>query len=453
MLTHYARAIRLSSSTLLALAALAACADTAAAPLAPPTDPPSVTTDPLATATVVLATTTLRTVPVKPSTSIADGVGINIHASYFNTAYDRDMAPYLTNLGIRRVRDGGLVFANDGWMRTVYGRLQALANKGFRFTFVMAPYANNGVYTNASHVSTVANWIPASTIDGFEGLNEPDLSRRSTWVADTRNFQKALYTAVRADSRLVNVPVLGPAVTSSGAATSLGDLTTWLTQGNMHSYPGGKSPVPSLVFNLTMVKPISGTRAVVATETGYHSDATVVTTHPAVSATAMARYVPRLALEYARAGVTRTFVYELFDTPGTSGNMLFGLVNADGRVKPAYNALANLNAILADASTGTMKSTFTYALAGDTTDVHQMVLGKRDGRVYLAVWQEKPSYDTVLNKDIVVPNRNLQLVFGAPTAVQLYRPRASRTAYLNAGTVTTLALSVPDEVIVVEMKQ
>lgn len=401
--------------------------------------------------------TRFRSEAVVPADSFVQSVGVNIHVSYFKSPYDRDLAPLLQQLGVRHVRDGAHVFANQGWMREVYGRMRALAARGFRFDLIMAPYDKGADFNRADHVRTAADQIGVNAIDAFEGLNEPDHGNRPGWVEQTRSFQQALYAAVKGDPALKQIPVIAPSVTSANSAQALGDLSAVVDLGNMHSYPGGQSPVASLLLNLRMVRAISGDKRVAATETGYHDGIGARTTHPYVSDATAAKYVPRLVLEYFRAGVVRTYLYELMDmTPNPAvGPLPFGLVRADGSPKPAFTSLSNLLAILADSgAAGAPAGTLDYQLVGDTMDVHQLVLGKRDGRVYLVLWQERSSHDLASHRDLTAPARRLELRLARQAArAQIYQPGQSRAPVRSAAGVTSLSLDVPDEPLIVELSR
>lgn len=419
------------------------------APLLPPPDSsgtpapdPSTPSDP-----------TVPAAPVRSTDEFVQSVGVNVHVSYLNTPYDRDLAPLLKPLGVRRLRDGGGVFPNAGWMDEIYGRMRALAAAGYRFTLVMAPLGGTTDYSKADHVATVGTQLGASAIDAFEGLNEHDNDNVSAWVTQTRTFQRALAAAVRGNAALKSIPIIAPSVTSAGAATALGDLSDAADFGNMHSYPGGQSPLPSLQSNLQMVRAISASRRVMATETGYHDDL-VSPGHPGVSDAAMAKYVPRTVLEYYRAGVPRTFLYELIEssTIADAAHLPFGLIRANGQPKLAYTALGNLMTLLADSGTGTRPATFAYSVVGDTTDVHRVALARRDGKVSIVLWLEKPSFDVTAEKPISVPTRRLVVKLGRQASrVAVYRPVASRTPIQQPTNVSSVTVDVPDEPLIIRI--
>ena len=87
-----------------------------------------------------------------------------------------------------------------------------------------------------------------------------------------------------------------------------------------------------------------------ATESGYHTALSWDGSHPAVTESAQARYIPRLSLEFYEAGLPRTYMYELIDqgTSLTHREDHFGLLRNDGTEKPAFRALASMIAILKD---------------------------------------------------------------------------------------------------------
>jgi hypothetical protein len=168
----------------------------------------------------------------------------------------------------------------------------------------------------------------------------------------------------------------------------------------------------------------------------------------------MARYVPRLILEYYDAGLPRTYLYELIDqgTSLTDREQRFGLLRADGSEKPAYRALANLIAILKDPGAGFTPGALAYGVTGDTIGLKRMLLQKRDGRFYLALWTQASSYDVTLKADMASVARGVTLQFASPVAkVQQFWVNSGVTPTATATGVSSINLSVKDQVLLVEI--
>jgi hypothetical protein len=135
------------------------------------------------------------------------------------------------------------------------------------------------------------------------------------------------------------------------------------------------------------------------TETGYHTYVTGATgpqnsTHEDTEA----KYLPRLFAEFWRAGIIRTFIYELYDegTKVNSSESHFGLIHHDLTPKPAYTAIASLLHLLQEPNAPSFQpAALTYAESVEpngaftrTQYVHDLLLQKSTGEFYLLLWHE-----------------------------------------------------------------
>jgi hypothetical protein len=102
-----------------------------------------------------------------------------------------------------------------------------------------------------------------------------------------------------------------------------------------------------------------------------------------------------MILEQLLHGVSRTYVYELVDQGrATAGNdSAFGLARMDGSPKPAFTALKNLIATLVDPGPQVPPQNLQFTLVGASSNVHHLLIAKRDGSYYLAFWLEEENYD------------------------------------------------------------
>jgi hypothetical protein len=234
----------------------------------------------------------------------------------------------------------------------------------------------------------------------------------------------------------------------------VGDISAYLNYSAIHPYPGDGAPSSMLPYYRTNMQPLSKSRGFVATESGYHTLTSWTGPHAPVTEQAMARYIPRLYLEYFDAGIPRTYLYELIDqgTSPTTRENHFGLLRHDGSEKPAYRALANMIAVLKDPGPGFTPGSLPFTISGDTLGVKRLLLQKRDGRFYLALWTAGSSYDVVLKTDTPLVSRGVTVRFDTPVArVQQYRPNVG-TAPLNSVTgVDAVNLSLDDRVLLIEI--
>ena len=425
------------------------CAD----PMASSPDLPDVHGDePIVAPSFVLST---GTVTARKADEFVNTIGVNVHLSYFQSPYGTAWAsvvkPKILGLGVRHLRDGGIVVGDDKWMSIVYGRMKELLPGLVKFNLVMRPALGSSDYATMSHLPRLLAYA-APVIESFEGLNEHDLSKRAGWVAETRSFQKSLYQAVKADPRTANMPVLGPSLGNPGNAPLVGDLTPYLNYGSVHPYPGGKTPLPALLDHQNKVKPVSGSRRVVATESGYHNAMLWTGGHPPVSELAMGHYTLRLLFDYFNAGVPRTWLYEMIDQGAdrTRRELNFGLLRMNGSEKPAYVALRNLINLLKDPGASFSPGQIHYGLAGDLTGLSSTLLQKRDGRFYLVLWQDPSCFNLLTMLDIVSGPKFVTLTLPRAAGNKVYQPATSANPMFQ-GTMTSVPLAIPDHPLIVEI--
>lgn len=395
-------------------------------------------------------------VAAKAADGVVHSIGLNVHMSYFQTVYGKGFSsvvkPRLAALGVRHLRDNATVVSDNNWMNTVYGRMRELTQLGMRFALVVEP-GPSGSYTNLDHWPRLLSYA-LPVVENFQGLNEHDLSGRASWPAEVKAFQLALWNKVKSDARTKNMPVFGPTLGRPGNAPLVGDISNTLNYSSINSYPGGQTPLATLDYHRTKLQPMTKSRGFVSTETGYHTATSWTGAHPPVSEQAQARYTPRLILEYYNAGLPRTYLYELVDQGTSLSNreMRFGLLRADGSEKPAYRALANMIAVLKDQGPAFTPGSLPFTITGDQTGLQKMLLQKRDGRFYLALWTNAASFNLTSLADIGLVGRNITVRFDTPMRkVQQYRPNVSASPTNAVTNVTAVNLTVDDRVLLVEI--
>lgn len=436
-------AMAFKSVALSGMLLLGACAEEAAAP----TEAVSVTDSPSFVSAPVAA---------KSADGVVNSIGVNTHMSYFQTAYGAGfntiVKPRLTALGVRHLRDYGNVVSDNSWMSLVYGRMAELNRLGMRFALVLEP-GPSGSYSNLDQWNRLMSYA-APVIENLEGLNEHDLSGRPNWPAEVRAFQAALWNKSKSDSRTRNMPVFGPALGRPGNAPLVGDLSGYLDYSAINPYPGGAVPTASLDYHRTKLQPLSRSRAFVATETGYHTATSWTGAHPPVSEAAQARYTPRLVFEFYQAGIPRTYMYELIDQGSSLSvrEQRFGLLRSNGAEKPAYRALLNLIQALKDPGPSFTTTALPFTITGDTQGLQKMLLQKRDGRYYLALWTTASSYNLTALSDISPVGRRVNVRFDSPMRkVQYYRPNERPGPYNAVTNVSAVSLTVDDRILLVEI--
>lgn len=395
--------------------------------------------------------------PARSADAVVHSMGLNVHLSYFRTAYGTGWStiikPRLAALGIRHLRDAGTVVTDNSWMTLVYGRMKELLPLGIRFNLIMRPADGSTSYTQIDHFPRLLSYA-LPVIENFEGLNEHDISGRANWAGEVRTFQQALWATAKADSRTSGITIFGPSLGRPGNSPLVGDLSGSFNYGSLHPYPGGGAPSSLLSYHMLNSRPMTASKRFVVTESGYHTALSWTGSHPPVSEQAMARYIPRLYLEYFNADIPRTYLYELIDegTSASEREQSFGLLRADGSEKPAFRALANLIALLKDQGPAFTPGSFAYALSGDTIGVKRVLLQKRDGRFYLALWHASSSYDVSAQADLTMIPRPLVITFNAPVArVRHYWPTASVTPSATSVNSSSVSVNVKDQVLLLEI--
>jgi hypothetical protein len=327
----------------------------------------------------------------------ADSVGVNVHVNYMDTAYRNIGAVQraLAQLGVHHVRDGACAGCS-----AMYPRMLALARRGVRFTLI-AGDPRNSTGTLTANLGAIASRLRGAT-EAIEGPNEWDASGDGSWARHVRDYQRSLFEAVRANPRLKSLPVIGPSFVRPESRDQVGNLSAWMTQGNMHSYPGGDPPEANLDSELALARKVSGPHRILSTETGYTNARFTADGRPAVPESVAASYIPRLYLENFRRGVPRTFLYELFDEkPDPSGGdaeQHFGLLRADGTPKPAFTALRGLMRAIGTGSPGSSGATLHYTLHGAGADVRRLLFAGGGGVRSLVLWRAVSAWDPATGK-------------------------------------------------------
>lgn len=392
-------------------------------------------------------------------------IGINVHLTYLNTIYDQGfesiIKPRIEAAGIRYIRTGGDIHtptSQNGWMSEVYGRVNELNAAGVKADLIMSP-EDGGTNYSTVPLSRLLQFVSPDAIDSFEGLNEMDYpATYPNWVAETRSFQQALFSAVRGNSQVSGVKVVGPALShweTPAAADEIGSVTSMANIANMHPYPGGQTPLTHLATSITNLKAMNGNMPYEATETGYHTDEIQANGFPGVSDLAASRYIPRLFLEYWLAGIQRTYAYELVDAIYLSSSTIqahFGLLNGDGSPKLAYTAMKNLIGILADPGASFTPGSLSYALSSLPTTVHRALFERRSGHYFLVLWNDVSVYNTSSMQDVTPAGVSAKLTLpSVPKVLNSYLPASTNGPHPLTPS-TTVTLSIPAEPLVIEIE-
>jgi hypothetical protein len=363
------------------------------------------------------------------ASAFENSVGVNVHMSYFNTAYNKWelVRDKLLELGVHHVRDGACVGC-----REQRKRLLALGAAGIGVDYIMREPGSPD--TVASLVDLLAGPM-RSTVDSIEGPNEYDHSQDKQWASHLRSYQRQLYRLAKSTPSLAHVPVLAPTLVSWQDYFKLGNIARWADIGNIHPYAGGQVPTANLQSNRQSAHVDTPHRRIAVTEAGYHTALASKGGHPPVSEAAEAAYVPRLFLDFFRAGITRTYLYELVDERPDSSDAFqekhFGLLRNDFGEKPAFRTLRALLQSVRPTTTKRFRlSPLSYRIAGSRSDVRQLLLQTGPRRYALAVWRDVTVWKTTTHRPMAVSAATVHLSLGGRSHVistrDLRRSRARR---------------------------
>ncbi len=394
-------------------------------------------TTPASVAGTVVASTAptpgATTLPVSgigeaPSASDAfvEATGVNVHLVSGAAIYSSyaTVQSLLTNLGVRHIRDGAAI-----GQPAVCAAEQQLGAAGIHLDLITATQWS---------VAALQAWTAClgQAVDTIEGPNEYDVAGDPNWIATLGAYTQALYPAMKP------LTVVAPSLASEGSLLAFGSYASSVDDGNMHVYFAGRNPgtpgwgatdaygtYGSLAYDQKIAAITSGSKPVLSTETGYSDDQS---DQYAVPPATKARYVMRTLLEGWNAGVSRTYLYELVDE-GTPPFSHYGLTTSSGAPKPAYVALKNLLAHLADPGGTFALTALNYTLHA-SSPVHHALFERRTGRYSLVLWVEAPEWDPNASSTIAVAPQTVTLTFAhAPSAL-------AATVFDDAGNVSTSSL-------------
>jgi len=370
------------------------------------------------------------------ASAFVNSVGVNVHMSYFNTAYNKwqEVRDKLLELGVHHVRDGACVGCKEQRRR-----LLALGAAGIKVDYIMRePGSPDSL---PSLVDLLAGPM-RSTVDSIEGPNEYDHSADKQWAPHLRTYQRVLYTLVRANPALHGVPVLAPSLVSWQDYFKLGNIARWADLGNIHPYAGGQVPTANLPSNEQSEHVVAPHRRIAVTEAGYHNALATKGGHPPVSESADAAYVPRLFLDFFRAGIARTYLYELVDEwpDGTDSKQEshFGLLRNNFGEKPAFRTLrALMTSVRPVSATRFRLRRLGYRLAGGPSDLRQLLLQTGPRRYALVLWRNTTVWQINTRRALAVRGASVRLSLGGHAHVVTTRNlRRSRATRARAATKT-----------------
>ena len=392
------------------------------------------------------------------ATGFVDSLGVNTHMAFGGTYGDvAEVAVALNYLGIDHVRDNLYTSA------AATTGFDTLAADGIKFDFTPALASNYSVNVSG-FVSALAAFeaqFPGA-ISAIEGANEVNLQQINIngiqSIANGALLQEEIYTAVKADAALADIPVYNTTIgsTSTSVFAQLGNLSNYTDYANAHTYVMSTSNISTALSALvSLAESDAPGKPVVISEAGYSTDSSYW--YDGVDQTTQAKYTLDTLMDAYKQGVSQTYLYELFDENLGANNYesSFGLFNANGTPKLAATAIHNLTTILSDpgASSGTTPTgSLTYSLSGQPSTTQNMVLEKTDGTMDLVLWAEPNVWNSTTDTDVTVPVSTVTVTFATTEGlVKVYDPLYGTTPIAIYTNVSQIQVGISDHPLIIEI--
>jgi hypothetical protein len=384
--------------------------------------------------------------------AFVDSAGINVHLHYTDTVYASNFAGVenaLKALGVRHIRDGLI----DTTWTPYYDRLNELGRAGIKSDLVTA--ANQSAALLAAYPQRVPD-----SLETYEAPNEFDSSGGSNWSSTLNAFMPQLRAAVKAVPGAAKFPIVGPSLTQPGSFPQMTSATSSFDYANLHNYLAGRNPgtsgwggngYGSIDWNLALANAAWPGKPVITTETGYINDLSKANSVPE---DVSGKYLPRVLLEQWLHGIHRTYIYELVDVGTQLADNGFGLLHNDFSPKPGYNAIKSLLGLLTDSGPAFPLGNLDYKLSGNVANVHHLLLEKRNGTFYLAIWIEQPGYDVNAKQLLTVAAQTVSIETTQSLKISRFLLDGNgnwQTAALGTGQARTI--DVNDQVTILEISQ
>jgi hypothetical protein len=292
-----------------------------------------------------------------------------------------------------------------------------------RFTFVVNP---PGVGTGTlDQLLDVAGGRLRNAAEALEAPNEMDkYVGGARWPRALASYERQLHAKAKARPATRSLPILGPSFATLQGPSLVGNLRGLVDVGNIHPYTGGLSPNPDHIKSeLKRARITAAGKPVWATEVGFHNamHSRSADNQAPVSERTAAIYLLRTFLEQFRAGIRRTFAYELIDEKpdprGRDAEQHFGLLRNDFSRKPAFNALRNLLTDVGHERRSGHLRPLRIQVSRSDRDVRRLVLQKADGSYVVALWRLASVWDIKRRKALHVGAQRVTV--GLPGAARV----------------------------------
>jgi serralysin len=404
------------------------------------------------------ATTTVRASTIK---SFTNTIGVQTHlgdgsSSPYGTVATVESA--LAYVGIKHVRDGIGSSAILSTMQTLHDELGVTFNALMSFSAAYGESCPLKGWNYANVLSSIQANV--SLVESIEGANEVD-NFTPCWngvssVAAGVTEQEQLWSTFQGNRTTASLPINSLTVSDLVSLPKIGNISAYVNQVSSHVYPQWYGTHGESAYGASQSVIAANNKALapgkpnVITEGGWW-------TAPAVASYGIPAGVPQIIqakLEISflfdnyALGVTRTFLYELFDEDadptGTNFQDHFGLFTSAGAAKSSATALHNTQAILADSGTLSSLSSLSYTLTGMPATGHSLVFERSDGTFIVALWNDAAMWDNNNYVPITVSPSTIKLILSVVNhSMNVYDPFVGTSA-VTTGNSGSIEFSLSD---------
>lgn len=404
----------------------------------------------------------------RSSDKFVDSIGVNTHldSNLENSTFDSILLGKINGAGIRHVREALLDY---NYYRQ---RLKQMSDSGIKLDLVVDK--NLATPTHLPSIDSTVNLVntyisQGVKINSIELPNEYNNSRLvwnnlpppSDWPKWLFEFSRDFSNRIKNNPSTPNITVVAPTLVTYAAVPLLeqaGPIKNYVDYGNVHWYchflSDPNAPGLGNLCNLdsdlaNFGRPYAG-KPIMITETGIATSSNIAG-EPAqfqsrlLSEAVASKYQSRRLLELFNRGIARTYLFELYIRPSatpTSIDYYFGLIDKNGREKPAFTTIKNMITLTKDAGADFTAGKLKYRLQGPSS-LRQTLLQKRNGQFLLWLWNEVDSTQSVSPQGATVTFNQ------AVMDLKTYDPLTSTNIVAQASSVGQIEIQVADSPVLI----
>ena len=354
-------------------------------------------------------------------------IGVNAAPSWLDSPYGEwpRIVSRIREMGATNIRAVAPISTNEGWNRAVWGRINDAVDAGLKFNFLLSYDCSMGGPVSQC-IDALRTRVPASGVVSVEWPNEADHQKDPNWVARVSAWGRAIHASMKGHPGTRGIPILGPSLVAPDAPSILGDQSAYVDAGNLHPYTGGLSPSPEhMLRERVRMAAATGSKPLVATEAGFHTVLSSTGPFKPTDEGVSAVYTVRTFLEHYVSGVQKTYIFQLQDhrPEPTNPEMNFGLLRHDGSPRPAFTAVKNLMGMVGTQGPS-RPAALSYSIAGDTSDLRQLVLHKADGTHLIVLWRTASIWNRDAKQRVAVAPKRLAVSLPGASSAEVGNPIA-----------------------------